>query len=221
MRLPDGPRVADDPDERAFAVAELPTSTGGSCSGAEDVTLALEFNDAFDLTAIGTLALALVTAVSLAFGWKSLRQGQKEVEEAHRPVLIPLADTVKRIQRAHFSPVTAKPYVLPEEGLLIVPIQNIGSGPALHVEAGVSLLNPSGGWTGATGGEQTPGTITGVGVLEVVPLELGLSRLSDVPGYELTVRYEDVAGKPWETVGRWIPEHKRYEGVAIRKGRSR
>lgn len=51
------------------------------------------FNSAWDWTAIGTLALAAVTGASLAFGWKSPRQGQKEVEEAHRPVLVPLADS--------------------------------------------------------------------------------------------------------------------------------
>jgi hypothetical protein len=42
------------------------------------VLLGLEFNDTFDLTAIGTLALAAITLGSLAFGWKSLRQSQRE-----------------------------------------------------------------------------------------------------------------------------------------------
>jgi Tfp pilus assembly protein PilN len=68
------------------------------------------FNGTWDWTAIGTLALAVVTGVSLAFAWGSLKQTQRqiqlgqeqleqtqreielsraEVEEAHRPVLVP------------------------------------------------------------------------------------------------------------------------------------
>lgn len=53
------------------------------------------FNSTWDWTAVGTLTLAIVTGVSLAFGWGSLKQAQKglalsraEVEEAHRPVIV-------------------------------------------------------------------------------------------------------------------------------------
>jgi hypothetical protein len=72
------------------------------------------FDGTWDWTAVGTLALALATLVSLFFGRRSLRQNQeqikqgqeqleqtqreielsrKEVEEAHRPVVVPVVDS--------------------------------------------------------------------------------------------------------------------------------
>lgn len=61
--------------------------------------LAITLTTASIWTAIGTLAVAFVTGVSLYFGWRSLRQNQreielsrKEVEEAHRPVIVPVVD---------------------------------------------------------------------------------------------------------------------------------
>lgn len=74
----------------------------------------LHFNHTWDLTAVGTLALAIATFVSLFFARNALKKTQaqielgqsqlkqtqeeiglsrKEVEQAHRPVLVPVADT--------------------------------------------------------------------------------------------------------------------------------
>src|ERR1700691_4112232 len=101
-------------------------------------------------TAVGTLTLAIVTGVSLAFGWTSLRQGQREVEEAHRPVVVPVLPTrpPASSSRSGRGPRPAyEPELSGPDGLRF-PVQNIGSGPALRVEATIRQLK--------IGGPQTP-----------------------------------------------------------------
>lgn len=53
------------------------------------------FHNTLDWTGVGTLALALVTAIALLVAWLTLRQSRgdtallrREAEEAHRPVLV-------------------------------------------------------------------------------------------------------------------------------------
>src|SRR5258708_12435304 len=106
------------------------------------VLFALEFNDTFDLTAIGTIALAVVTVVSLVFGWRSLRLSRAEVEEAHRPVLVPLADDreITLVGRDVPPKIAARPRS--STNLLLLPIENIGTGPALDIVSSIQLHNP-------------------------------------------------------------------------------
>src|ERR1700679_824892 len=107
----------------------------------------LAFAGNWDATAVGTLTLAVVTGVSLVFGWTSLRQSQKEVEEAHRPVVIPVTFARHSVIAVSVSRSrgTAPAYpCLVEERVLGVPIKNIGPGPALNVEASIKRLNEDG-----------------------------------------------------------------------------
>lgn len=163
-------------------------------------------------TAIGTLALAVVTGSSLAFAWKSLRQGQQEVEEAHRPVVVPIVgDREVGTASRHTSTMGSKV----RDGLVLIPVQNIGVGPALHVEASVKLLDAEGKPSIAPVGPQTPGTATGIGKDQSTAIEIRAHGWTEGASFELTVTYRDVAGKGWATVGRYLADHVRYEGVTI------
>ena len=109
---------------------------GLSRIGERSVTLALEFNDTFDLTAVGTLALALVTVISLVIAARALKQtkeeievSRREVEEAHRPVVVPTA--------VYWG--VGKPKSNASIGL-----NNIGTGPALRITASLELLTTDG-----------------------------------------------------------------------------
>jgi hypothetical protein len=170
----------------------------------------------WDATAVGTLALAIVTGVSLWFGWKSLRQGQKEVEEAHRPVLMPLADSrpLEVVETGLPERPAARPLFL-GEGQLAVPIQNIGTGPALRVEASVQMLNPEGGPTGVGTGGMEPAVLAGIKASGSVAPIIRIHGLADVPGFWLTLTYEDVAGKGWITKARYIATDRRYTDVTV------
>jgi hypothetical protein len=174
------------------------------------------FNGNWDWTAVGTLALAAVTGASLLFGWKSLRQGQKEVEEAHRPVLVPLADS-RPIDVTGYSGVgraSAQPAV-PTENQLAIPIENIGTGPALRVEATVELLNDEGGPSAAGTGGVTLALLTGIKASGSVVPVIRVHGLAGLPGFWLTLTYEDVAGKGWITKARYIKTLRRYEDLTV------
>jgi hypothetical protein len=136
------------------------------------VTVAV-FHNVFDWTAVGTLALALATLIlATATLWavyltrRSLSQTQeeialsrREVEEAHRPVIVPLADP--RLIRMAGATSMGKPAAQPAvhtTGQLTVPIENIGTGPALRVEASIELLSNKGDLVTSPG--KTPRTET-------------------------------------------------------------
>jgi hypothetical protein len=178
--------------------------------------LAITSTTASIWTAAGTLLLALVTGTSLAFGWKSLRQGQREVEEAHRPVLVPLADPrpMEMVETGLSEPTSARPLLL-GEGQLAIPIENVGTGPALRVEASVQMLNPDGGPTSVGTGGMEPAVLTGIKASGSVAPIVKIRGLADVPGFWLTLTYEDVAGKGWITKARFIATTRRYTDVTV------
>jgi len=199
--------------------------------------LGLKLNDEVDLTAIGTLLLAAATLLSLFFLRRSLKQTQaqivlgqrqlaqtqeeigfsrkeiclsrKEAEAAHRPVVVPIAGG-QHFTLANGEDVPAGPYVS-SPGLLVVPMMNIGLGPALCLESAIEGLGPVNGWS-----ERRPlGEVTGIGVAEVISLEIAIQDLSDIPDFNLTLTYDGVTGKGWRTVACWLAGEARYDGLAI------
>jgi hypothetical protein len=183
------------------------------------------FNGTWDWTAVGTLVLAVVTLAAVIVAAIALRQtraditlSRKEVEEAHRPVVVPVivarAPATASV-RASRHTLPARPCVI-EVSVLVVPVQNIGSGPALSVEASVKrLLNAEGNpWTGAVE-PQTPGTVAGIGKDQLIPIEIRSHGWEERWSFELTLTYDDVAGKKWSTVGRRNAADGRYEDVTI------
>lgn len=186
----------------------------------------LAFANNWDATAVGTLTLAIVTGVSLAFAWGSLKQTQREielsrreVEEAHRPVLVPLADSrpLDVVETGLNEQPAARPLFL-GEGQLAVPIENIGTGPALRVEASVQMRNPDGGPTAVGTGGMKPAVLAGIKASGSVAPIIKIHGLADVPGFQLTLIYEDVAGKGWLTQAVYVATERRYTNVTI-KGR--
>jgi hypothetical protein len=204
--------------------------------------IAVAFDGTWDWTAVGTLALALATFVSLYFARRALGQAQeqirlgqrqleqtqreielsrREVEEAHRPVVVPvviagrphLAQSVSRGP----SDYPLRPCVM-ESGKLVVPVQNIGAGPALNVVASIERLEDDGGpWRGAIE-QQTPGKATGISPGAPVHIEVFYHGWEERWSFRLTVAYEDIAGKRWATVGDYIGGSRRYKHVAVEAG---
>lgn len=184
------------------------------------------FNGTWDWTAIGTLALAVVTLAAVIVGAVSLRQtrkaialSRKEVEEAHRPVVIPVViarppDLMAQSVSGSRRTFPDRPSVA-EPGVLAVPVQNIGSGPALRVVASIERLDEQGDLYRGAIEHQTPGEVAGIGKDQTVPIEIGYHGWEERWNFQLRLVYEDVAGKRWVTVGRYIHEHRRYEGVGF------
>ncbi len=124
----------------------------------------IEITDDIDPTALATFVLALATFGALFVAIRSLRYtedaltqtqeevelSRREVEEAHRPVVVPIVDATRKIRPDRpDSPLMGPQIML--EGILWVPIQNIGSGPALSIDVEIALptaLNTSASETG-------------------------------------------------------------------------
>lgn len=153
------------------------------------------FTGNVDPTALATIALAIVTVALAWIGWKALRQTQSEielsrleVEQAQRPVLVPIAGTAN--QRA-------------DGDVLVVPIKNIGTGPALEVEVGATTLNDTGDYSPAAGPECTD-TLTGIGVADPVAVEIHIPNLGGLPSFAARLTYSDVAGRRWVTTAKYL-----------------
>jgi hypothetical protein len=208
-----------------------------------DLMLAV-FNGTWDWTAVGTLALAAATFISLYFARRALNQAQqqirlgqeqlkqtqheielsrREVEEAHRPVLVPVADSTQDMQLgASYGTVPRKP-VYRAGGQVFVPVQNIGSGPALNVEAQIALPDDK-QQAGPMPG-QSPARRPGIREATWALLTITISGLGEVvepyPVFVLLVDYDDVAGKHWRTTAVYTQDSERYDTVAFQELKDR
>jgi hypothetical protein len=203
------------------------------------------FNGTWGWTAVGTLALAAATFVSLWFARGALNQTQqqiklgqrqleqtqseielsrREVEEAHRPVVVPIADSTAKmaVSIAAAAPREKRPQLL-EGGRLFVPVRNIGTGPALNVEASIAQLDDAGA-AGARPG-QTHGRSAGLGQDRSTPLLIELHGWGNTdeppPSFALFIDYDDVAGKSWRTNAIYLDEIHGFDAITFEELRER
>lgn len=161
---------------------------------------ALELSDNVDPTALATVALAILTLAVVVVGIRALRQtrneidlSRQEVEEAHRPVVVPVIDKTTVMQIWGESPLPTSPYFA-GGGLLYVPLRNIGSGPALDVEVSLIHRNDAGGFSELSGDTKYNGRrVAGLGVSDVAPIEIRIPKLDGLPSFDVRVVYRDVA----------------------------
>jgi len=173
--------------------------------------LALTTTGALELTAYATAGVAAVTLLLAgATAWmvkltgKALRQGQEEiklsrseVEEAHRPVIVPvLAKTF--VDLGADGQHEKRPQVL-RDGKLLVHVENIGPGPALNVEAWARLLDDSGGPSAGSSGPLFAARAAGIGPQSDMPLLIQVHNWTGTPNFSLHVEYDDVASNGWST----------------------
>jgi hypothetical protein len=178
----------------------------------------LELSDDLDLTGLATALLALVTLASVVLTRRALKQtrdeidlSRREVEEAHRPVLVPVIDPTREVGIPGHGRFPVGPQAA--DNRILVSVENIGSGPALDVSLTVALAAEH--VPEAQQCARTTKTATGIGVGRITTLELPLVGATVVP-FQLRLTYSDVAGKPWETTARYaIGMASRYEDLSI------
>jgi hypothetical protein len=168
--------------------------------------LALSTTGALELTAYATLGLAGVTGVLAWLTRRSLLQtseeiglSRREVEEARRPVVIPFVN----------EPDQHVPRI--EGDRLWLPVQNIGSGPALRVEASVRFLTGTDEITRKLQPLRLAGSAVGIAVAQMAWLGNGDHiAVGHDRDFEVWITFEDVAGKRWVTFSRWSAKERRY-----------
>jgi hypothetical protein len=175
------------------------------------VPFALEFTGTVDPTALVALILALLTLVALVVVIRALRSGQREidrwrgqVEQAQRPVVVPIHSAMQMpVYQGH--------------GELLVPFENIGSGPALDLLVFVTLRDESGGFSAAWGEVKHTGAASGLGASKVTPVEVRALGLGGLTSFDVWVAYSDLAGREWVTSAKYIAseEGSRYTNMWI------
>lgn len=188
--------------------------------------LAITSTTASVWTAIGTLALALATFVSLFFARNSLKQTQEEialsrneVEEAHRPVLVPFQRSGTAIKFRGGEIPAGCPHVsendparqdLPRYSAVFLPVENVGVGPALNVRG--EFTGPHG-----TGTARFPTEAIAAGAHGVVTFENwdgdSVSFTGNDPPVTAVVDYDDVAGRTFRTTVVFDAGHNAYRST--------
>jgi hypothetical protein len=170
---------------------------------------ALTFTGNVDPTALATVALAVLTLAAVIVGGKALRKAQSEidtsrleVEEAHRPVVIPVHDQNQELREFDAPTVYRATPRYKENYRIVIPIKNIGSGPALNVSVNVTPLDDVGepmyDPEDELGDVWYQTNIVGLGVSEMTPVEASVPT-QQLTNFRLSVYYADVAGKGWRT----------------------
>lgn len=202
------------------------------------------------LLALATFAAVWVASKALgdatnqiALSRAQLEVAERQAGESHRPVVIGVGENGPLVNRRAGNSrgeVPGRPYVLPYNGpalqelrrgptpttVLIVPVENIGSGPALDVSASVTAwVARHNIYTNVRASEQTPGVTAGLGAGSTVQLEIHIQvpKTSDIfadgaPGFVLRMTYRDVSEKNWITATTWAPLGDRYAGSAVGAG---
>lgn len=188
--------------------------------------IGLTFTGDIDPTALATLMLALTTAWSLLLTRRSLgytkdaldqagedvELSRRQVEEAHRPVVVPIVDTTRKLRPDRTDSPTVGPQLM-ANATLWVPVENIGPGPALDIQISIELLS---GVAGAqTQRETAAGAIAGLGADRLLPVEIHGYPQAGITSFRVTIVYSDVAGKYWQTTAEYAPQHARYEHISI------
>jgi len=177
--------------------------------------LGWEFVDTFDLVGVGTVVLALGTLLLAWWTRSAVRQGNVELERAHRPVLVPLIDVADKLE-PRFSRGAATAANRPEPDRLYLPVRNIGMGPALRVVVTVEFGDDEG--RPSTHGIESCCEVTEAGISHLAPsavLVIKNPPLTKMTGFSATLDYEDVAGTGWRTTTRYSTTTKAFHDLDI------
>lgn len=175
----------------------------------------------------GTLILAAVTLGSVVLGWRALRDTregidvareelvasrrqveatERQVEAQQRPVLVPVVDTSRKMTPPGHDSSQAKPR-LSSKGLLLLPLENIGTGPALDVRVGITGRDPDGSYGAELGELEHSGYVFAIGAkaLAGIPVAfVGRASPSVIPSFDVLVTYKDLAGQTWKTSAQYV-----------------
>ncbi len=148
------------------------------------------------LSVLARLALAVATFVLAGIAWRTLRVTQFIVRQSYRPVVVSDTTSQQVVYRGGvISEAAAGPAL--HKGELIVPIQNIGAGPALDIRGGAETRDKGAvfgsGWTthpveGLSAGHSN--------AIVFEPLTDDLRPRSELV---LRLLYEDIAGLSYAT----------------------
>ena len=175
------------------------------------VPFALQLTGNVDPTSLVALILALLTLALLVVVVRALYLAQREIdrwrdqiEQSHRPVVVPIHSTMQMpVYQGH--------------GELLVPLENIGSGPALDLHLFVTPRDENGGVSPAWGEVKHTGAASGLAVSKTIPVEVRAWGLGGLTSFDVWVTYFDLAGKEWVSSAKYLAseEGSRYTNLWV------
>ena len=140
---------------------------------------------------VGTLALAVATFALAVIAWRTMKLTRVSVERSHRPVVVPAtssSEVVSRLGRV----LEASAGMTMHEDRLVLPIENVGAGPAINIRGGAEAVG--GGIITGSGRVLHPVEGLSPGQANAVVFEAQTGSLE--PKLEIIMRllYEDIAG---------------------------
>jgi hypothetical protein len=145
---------------------------------------------------VASLAASLVAFGSLWVSMRTLRITELSVRQSVRPVLVPDTTSMNVVYRGgRISEAAAGPAL--HKGQLIVPIRNVGAGPAMNIRAGAETVG--GGKVFGEGWTKSPIEGLGIGESNAVVFSPHANDLRPLDELVLSVVYEDVAGARFAT----------------------
>ncbi len=148
-----------------------------------------------DLTGIATAVLALATAGLAGWTRASVREVREEGRRGRRPVLVPF-----------------DPPEIGNDGSLVIGVKNVGSGPAMGIEA-VVVFGDQDGYrsTQNTAFPRARGMLAAVGAGEpALPVTIPNVNVGSLTGFRLTLYCQDLAGAHWWTQKRYSRRDEAY-----------
>jgi hypothetical protein len=162
----------------------------------------LHFTGDVDATGIATLLLAVATFALAFYTRHAVAQGAQELEQSQRPVLMPMI----------VSQAGERPWLSDDNKRYYLPVQNVGVGPAMAIEAGIEFGDIAGRPSSAppvAGRAQ----LTALGARQDATLEFDGVPLTAAMGFVFNIQYHDVSGKPWFVQGRYSEAEHRFSEV--------
>jgi hypothetical protein len=175
------------------------------------VPYALQFSGDVDPTAVVACVLALLTLALLVVVVRALHLTQQEVDrwrdqvgQSQRPVVVPIHSTMQMpVYQGH--------------GELLVPLENIGAGPALDLHLFVTPRDANGGVSPAWGEVKHTGAASGLAAAKTTPVEVRAWGLGGLTSFDVWVTYFDLAGSEWVTSAKYLAseEGSRYTNLWV------
>jgi hypothetical protein len=165
---------------------------------------------------VGVLFVNVVLALAT---WRSATGTQREAEATERqaaamqrPVLVPVVDPSGTVSYpegpdVHHVPAVPQP-ILPRRRAILLPVKNIGTGPAFDMELVVVVRDDATGGVDETHGEQEYKTnlkIYAIAAGDTVgEILVWIPKgVSNVPSFDLKINYRDLAGSGWRTSAKY------------------
>lgn len=155
-----------------------------------------------------TVVLGFGTFCLGYYARKSAEAEAMALERSHRPVLMPYKSVSRVPADGHAPEIWGDTFM--------VPIVNVGMGPALDVVGEIEFRDAEGEVsTSGIAGPLAAGLTVIANDGRCVALGFSDHRLSGRTGFQIELRYRDVAGVRWKTTAIWSEQRRTYRDQGI------